>query len=68
MLTYFLVTLLVFSLGVFALALGVIFSNKPLKGSCGGLNQVVGQSAKPCACGAPVSCQDISALEKKQKA
>lgn len=38
----FLVTFLVFILFVAAMAVGVIFSNRKIKGSCGGLNNVDG--------------------------
>lgn len=38
----FLVTFLVFLLFVAAMAVGVIFSNRKIKGSCGGLNNVDG--------------------------
>lgn len=40
--TTFLVTFVVFLLFVAAMAVGVIFSNKTIKGSCGGLNNVDG--------------------------
>lgn len=35
-----LVTFLVMGLVVFGMAIGVVFANKPLKGSCGGLNKI----------------------------
>jgi len=35
-----LVTFFVMGLVVCGMAVGVIFSNKPLKGSCGGLNKI----------------------------
>lgn len=38
----FIVTFLVFLLVVVAMAVGVIFSNREIKGSCGGLNNVDG--------------------------
>jgi hypothetical protein len=38
----FLITFLVFMLFVAAMAVGVIFSNRTIKGSCGGLNNVDG--------------------------
>lgn len=38
----FLITFLFFLLFVVVMAVGVIFSNKKIKGSCGGLNSVDG--------------------------
>ena len=43
----FLATALFFGLAMIAMALGVIFSNRPLKGSCGG-------TGKACECSAKV--------------
>ena len=31
--------IIIFSLAIIAMSVGVIFNNKPLTGSCGGLNQ-----------------------------
>lgn len=45
----FLITVLVVALFLFFMSLGVIFSNKPLKGSCGGLGKVMGKCGK-CDC------------------
>jgi len=36
----FIAALVVFGAAVFALSLGLIFRNRPLKGSCGGLNNL----------------------------
>jgi hypothetical protein len=36
----FIATLVIFAAVVFALSLGAIFRNRPLKGSCGGLNNL----------------------------
>jgi len=59
-------TTVLFALGIFALAfagmaVGVIFSNRCIKGSCGGLSNLEG--AESCsACGA---CS-VSDIKKKQ--
>lgn len=46
----FLVTFLVFILFVVAMAVGVIFSNRRIKGSCGGLNSVDGLEGECLLC------------------
>lgn len=46
----FLVTFLVFLLFVAAMAVGVIFSNRKIKGSCGGLNNVDGLEGECMLC------------------
>ena len=68
-------TLIVFGLAIVGMAVGVIISNKQLKGSCGGLSAMAGKSedASPCSlCTKPVSdcpkkkdetTQDASASE-----
>ena len=38
--TTFLAALVFFALVIAAMAVGVIFSNKPIQGSCGGLNNI----------------------------
>lgn len=48
LLTYFLITLGVLGLCITGMALGVIFSNKALKGSCGGLGRVMGEKCQFC--------------------
>ncbi len=44
----FLITLGVMLLTIVGMAVGVIFSNKRLKGSCGGLNKVLGDDCMFC--------------------
>ncbi len=44
----FLITLGVMLLTIVGMAVGVIFSNKKLKGSCGGLNNVLGEDCMFC--------------------
>tara|TARA_B100000945_G_C19940692_1_gene393815 strand:- start:216 stop:440 length:225 start_codon:yes stop_codon:yes gene_type:complete len=45
-----------------AMAVGVIFSNRAIKGSCGGLNNMSDRFGEPmCECGAkPGSCGEVS--------
>lgn len=48
----FLMTFLIMILAFLGLALGVLLGRSPIKGSCGGLNQIAGiecACAKPCA-------------------
>ena len=44
----FLITLGVMLLTIVGMAVGVIFSNKKLKGSCGGHNNVLGEDCMLC--------------------
>lgn len=45
---YFIVTLVVMVTTIAGMAVGVIFSNRKLKGSCGGLNKVLGEDCDFC--------------------
>lgn len=57
MLTFFLATL-VFILVVAGMAVGVIFSNKPIKGSCGGMSAIgIDTSCDICG-GNPQVCEE----------
>lgn len=44
----FLITLGVLGLSIIGMAVGVILSNRELKGSCGGLNKVIGEDCMFC--------------------
>lgn len=44
----FLLTLTIVSLSIFGMAAGVVFSNKALKGSCGGLGKLLGKDCDFC--------------------
>lgn len=46
----FLITFVFFLLFVVAMAVGVIFSNRKIKGSCGGLNNVDGLEGECLLC------------------
>lgn len=54
----FLAAFLAFGLIVAAMAVGVIFSNRRLKGSCGGLGSMTDEHGRPlCECGVlPGTC------------
>ena len=54
----FVLTLIIFGLVIAGMAVGVIFQNKPIKGSCGGLNNI-GLGGKCDVCGSDTSkCED----------
>ena len=59
----FLLSFLIFSLVALGMALGVIFSNKELKGSCGGLGNIPGISGD-CSCSNP--CEKKKARMAKE--
>lgn len=62
----------VFGLVIIGMAVGVIFSDRRLKGSCGGLNAMSDQLGQPlCECGAePGSCggEEEGQVEKEKEA
>ena len=45
---YFILTLIFIGIMILAMSVGVIFSNKRLKGSCGGLSAVMGEDCEFC--------------------
>ena len=58
----FFITLTVLLLCVVGMALGVIFSNKPLKGSCGGLNRIMGLGCMFCTKEDKEACRKKASL------
>jgi hypothetical protein len=54
---YFVVSVIVMSLFLTAMAIGVIMGRKPLKGSCGGLNRVMGEDEECEFCGKKEECE-----------
>ena len=55
------VTFVAFGVVMIAMAVGVIFSNRAIKGSCGGLNTMSDDFGRPmCECGkAPGTCGEV---------
>jgi hypothetical protein len=53
MMKTFLLTFLIFSLAILGLALGWLFNNRVLKGSCGGLAGIPGMEKGKCSCSSP---------------
>lgn len=54
----FFLTMLVFALVMAAMALGVIFSDKPIKGSCGGMGALGLDTACDICGGNPKTCEE----------
>ena len=59
----FLLTLSVFGLALFGMSLGVIFSDKRIRGSCGGLSQCAGERTKVACDGCPSGGKNCSAAD-----
>lgn len=49
----FFLTFIIFALAMFGLAIGWLFSQKTLKGSCGGVSALPGMEDHQCSCSAP---------------
>jgi len=59
----FLLTAIIFGLVIAGMAVGVIFQDKPIKGSCGGLNNI-GLGGKCDICGSDTTkCEDETGVE-----
>ena len=62
----FLIALIFFGIVMAAMAVGVIFSNKPIKGSCGGLSNI-GLTGECEICGGNLSeCEENKGGSEKQ--
>ena len=49
-------SIIILGLAFFGLSIGVVFNNKPIQGSCGGVG--VDESCKICS-GDPEKCEDL---------
>lgn len=70
MLTYALAAFAVFGLVIVGMAVGVIFSNRRIQGSCGGLNTMRDDFGRPmCECGSrPGECGDAAPAASSKEA
>lgn len=61
--TTFLVCLVAFALMILLMAVGVIMGKEPLKGTCGGLNRVMGDRDCPVCGGDTQKCETSKSSE-----
>ncbi len=66
----FMITAGVFLLAFAAMAVGVLFSNRRIRGSCGGLAGLQDEQGRPMcdACSAPESCDRFTAEHQEPAA
>ena len=62
--TLFLITTLIFGFVIFIMAIGVIFGNRRIKGSCGGLACDLCSLAEKKKCHAHLNCPDADDNEE----
>ena len=48
MLKLFMIGFIIFVIFIFAMAIGIIFGQRPLRGSCGGLGKIIGKDCSIC--------------------
>lgn len=58
MFSVFIITFVVFALVLSAMAVGVVFANKPIKGSCGGMSALGIDTACDICGGDPQRCDE----------
>ena len=56
----FLITFVAFGLALFGMSLGVIFSDRRIRGSCGGLSHLGGKHSKVACEGCPTGGKDCA--------
>jgi len=61
----FFITFLVFGAAIAAMTVGVVFTGKTIKGSCGGINTIDGDSCSVCGLPAGDTCDGPDDLQKK---
>lgn len=66
--SFFVAALVVFAISLLGMAVGVLFSKKPIKGSCGGLGNLRSSvGLPPCECSdPPPECKEL--IEKRKQA
>ncbi|CAA6825004.1 MAG: Unknown protein [uncultured Thiotrichaceae bacterium] len=66
----FLLTFIIFGLAMFGLAIGWLFNEKVLKGSCGGVSSLPGMENHKCSCSNPCEkrkAQMLKSAESSEK-
>ncbi|MDA0279307.1 MAG: (Na+)-NQR maturation NqrM [Proteobacteria bacterium] len=56
--TIFLITFLIMAVVIVIMSVGVLFGRKPVQGSCGGMNNIVGLKECEICGGEPEFCQN----------
>lgn len=65
---YFFITMAGFALFFLLMSVGVLLSNKAIKGSCGGIGTVMGEENKPCEfCGKTSPCESDEDYQQRMQ-